>query len=179
MELYSSTLQGNTAVMSSVVGSSSIALANSPLMLSLSLQRPSYLLHVLTFASTDFVQPVLEILLADVPGEFRAELRLGLQEALINAARHGNCSDPNKLVRVHFSMTPNRYLWIITDEGPGFNCHKQYRYDPTCEDNYVHKECGRGVMILKQIFDEVCWNPQGNQLRLSKHLYPGRCPVVT
>ncbi len=147
-------------------------------MVSISLQRSMQTLHIINFSSTLFLRPILELLLVDIPPAFRAELRLGLQEALVNAARHGNCLDPHKSVRVQFAVTPRRYLWIITDQGQGFNCQKVYTHDPTLAAGYVHQECGRGVLMLKQIFDEVVWNEQGNQLRLCKHLSEGCRPLV-
>lgn len=50
----------------------------------------------LQFASTLYFQPVIAFLLEGVPQRWQAEIRLGLQEALVNAARHGNGLDPNK-----------------------------------------------------------------------------------
>jgi len=52
---------------------------------------------------------------------WRAELRLGLQEALVNAAKHGNNLDPSKLVIVRFSLANDHYWWVIADQGCGFN----------------------------------------------------------
>jgi anti-sigma regulatory factor (Ser/Thr protein kinase) len=149
-----------------------------PAVLAISLHRSAHPLHVLRFTSTTFLRPILELLLSDVSPNFRYELKLGLHEALVNAAKHGNCLDPGKTVQVYFAITPYRYLWIITDEGNGFNCRRAYTEDPTHAEDYVNRECGRGVMILKQIFDEVQWNEQGNQLRLCKHLHEGCRPLM-
>lgn len=124
----------------------------------------------MSFASTLYLCPILDLLLAQIPDELQPEVRLGLQEALVNAAKHGNKLDPSKTVVVEFSVLEDSYFWIISDEGSGFA--------PTCECN-VHpeehlppeeSESGRGLCILNQIFDEVRWNYQGTQLMLSKQI---------
>lgn len=124
----------------------------------------------LSFASTLYLCPILDLLLAEVPDRWRSELRLGLQEALVNAAKHGNNLDPSKQVLVRFSLIDNQYWWIISDQGSGFSppssqpsvCFKGL----PCDEN----ECGRGLFILHQIFDEVQWNPEGTELRLCKQV---------
>lgn len=70
----------------------------------------------ISFASTLYLCPILDILLADVPCRWRAELRLGLQEALVNAAKHGNKLDPSKVVIVSFSVADDHYWWVISDQ---------------------------------------------------------------
>jgi serine/threonine-protein kinase RsbW len=124
-----------------------------------------------SFASTLHLCPVLDLLLVDVPARWRAEVRLGLQEALVNAAKHGNNLDPNKTVLVEFYVLENEYWWVISDQGTGFapDCSCK----PDCaEEKDVHQveECGRGLYILHQVFDQVHWNQQGTELRLCKRV---------
>ncbi|MFN7355113.1 MAG: ATP-binding protein, partial [Pseudanabaena sp.] len=71
----------------------------------------------LSFTSTLYLAPVLDLLLNEVPSEWQAELRLGLQEALVNAAKHGNSLDPCKQITVKFSIISQIYCWVITDQG--------------------------------------------------------------
>ncbi|MES1021620.1 anti-sigma regulatory factor [Gloeocapsa sp. BRSZ] len=123
----------------------------------------------ISFASTLYLCPILDLLLAEVPCRWQAELRLGLQEALVNAAKHGNNLDPSKLVIVKFKIEDDHYWWLISDEGGGFT--------PPCECNgnpheYLppeESENGRGLCILHEIFDRVHWNANGTELRLGKH----------
>ena len=61
----------------------------------------------ISFASTLYLCPILDLLLAEIPTQLQAELRLGLQEALVNAAKHGNNLDPSKTVIVRFSLIDN------------------------------------------------------------------------
>lgn len=122
----------------------------------------------LSFASTLYLYPILDLLLMSVPTQWRPELRLGLQEALVNAAKHGNNLDPTKDVSVRFLVEEDRYWWIISDQGRGFDypcdCELHCDGDITQEVD----ECGRGLYILHQIFDEVRWAHEGTELQLCK-----------
>lgn len=124
-----------------------------------------------SFASTLYLCPILDCLLANVPVDDDAELRLGLQEALVNAAKHGNKLDPYKTIFVHFSISRSQCWWIITDQGVGFNPpdHCQIPPPPQVIPD-VGCECGRGLFILHQIFDQVYWNGDGTELRLFKSM---------
>lgn len=134
----------------------------------------------ISFASTLYLGSILDLLLAEIPTECQDELRLGLQEALVNAAKHGNKLDPSKTVVVRFSIINNHFWWLISDQGGGFK-------PPTCrcslsavENNdrswddpelpHDNNECGRGLYILEQIFDRVEWNSDGTELMLSKQI---------
>ena len=123
-----------------------------------------------SFSSTLFLCPILDSLLSKVPGKWHAEIRLGLQEALVNAAKHGNNLDPRKQVIVRFCFEEGAYWWIISDEGGGFQ--------PPARDlpqssslPQVESESGRGMFLLNQIFDRVVWNRQGTEICLCKQLY--------
>lgn len=126
------------------------------------------------FASTLYLCPILDLLLAQIPVRWQAELRLGLQEALVNAARHGNKLDPSKTVSVRFSIVDGHYWWVISDEGAGFSPPSQDR-DEVEPAQYLppqEAESGRGMCILHEIFDQVHWHSQGQgtELRLCKEV---------
>jgi serine/threonine-protein kinase RsbW len=44
-------------------------------------------------------------------------IKLSLEEALINAIKHGNGDDPAKKVHIEAKVTPKRFEVIIEDEG--------------------------------------------------------------
>ena len=46
-------------------------------------------------------------------------IKLALEEALVNAIKHGNQMDPDKRVFVSYTVTAERFDIRITDEGPG------------------------------------------------------------
>ncbi len=136
--------------------------------------------NTVSFASTLYLIPILDLLLAEIPPRWRAEVRLGLQEALVNAAKHGNKLDPSKTVLVRFYSVANQYWWVISDQGEGFrpsqDCFEDLSKDLPCEE----RECGRGMFILHQVFDQVQWNAKGTELRLCKRVKEvSRSPVVT
>jgi serine/threonine-protein kinase RsbW len=121
----------------------------------------------ISFASTLYLCPILDLLLAEIPATLQAELRLGLQEALVNAAKHGNNLDPSKTVVVRF-----QYWWVISDQGRGFAPSSDSDSD-TDPIDYLppdEAESGRGLCLLHQIFDQVEWNRKGTELRLCKQL---------
>lgn len=122
-----------------------------------------------SFASTLYLSPILDLLLQKVPKKLHPEIRLGLQEALVNAAKHGNQLDPSKRVHVKFRYYRGEYSWIVTDEGNGFirelSCPlDEFSLPPEEAEN------GRGLCILHQIFDQVLWDSHGKQVKLCKQV---------
>ncbi|MFZ4640480.1 MAG: ATP-binding protein [Nodosilinea sp.] len=121
----------------------------------------------LSFVSTLYLHPVLDILLTEVPKQWRAEVRLGLQEALVNAAKHGNRLDPTKQVTVRYTTSASSFWWVIADQGKGFDhpCHPGDCFD--CNEFHLG-DCGRGLFILYQVFDQVNWHHGGREVHLHK-----------
>lgn len=133
-----------------------------------------------SFASTLYLLPILDLLLAEIPSRWRPEIRLGLQEALVNAAKHGNNLDPSKTVLVRFFASADQYWWIISDQGSGFKPPQSCAIQPDTQLPCEERECGRGLYILHQIFDQVQWNRQGTELRLYKRVEgAARLPVLS
>ena len=126
--------------------------------------------NTVSFASTLYLVPILDLLLAEIPPQWRPEVRLGLQEALVNAAKHGNKLDPSKTVLVRFSVVADQYWWVISDQGGGFSPPKFCVGDAEKTISCCEKECGRGLYILHQVFDQVQWNRQGTELILCKRV---------
>ena len=93
-------------------------------------------------------------------------IQMAVEEAVMNAIKHGNHEDPEKSVSVFVEVTENRFYAKITDEGPGF-CPDDVP-DPTLEAN-LEKVSGRGVMLIKTFVDECRYNKCGNSVELVKH----------
>ncbi len=123
-----------------------------------------------SFASTLYLSPILDLLLHRVPKPFHPEIRLGLQEALVNAAKHGNQLDPCKTVEVKFCYYHDAYSWIVCDQGEGFVQESSCPLDEF-ELPPEEAENGRGLCILNQIFDQVRWNHEGTQVKLYKQIH--------
>lgn len=75
-------------------------------------------------------------------------IRLALSEAITNAIRHGNDSNPNKKVVIDVEELHNRLYCCVSDEGDGFDISTWA--DPRLVSNR-EKEGGRGVLFLKEI----------------------------
>jgi len=92
-------------------------------------------------------------------------MRLALEEALVNAIKHGNGMDPNKQVRVTCHVDEQETRVTIQDEGPGFDPDDVP--DPTSEEN-LEKPGGRGIMLMRAFMSEVTYSETGNEVLLVK-----------
>jgi serine/threonine-protein kinase RsbW len=92
-------------------------------------------------------------------------IRLALEEALVNAIKHGNQSDPGKKVRISYRVLADRFEVAISDEGTGFNPNDVP--DPTAAEN-LERPCGRGLMLMRHYMSEVHYNDSGNAVVMSK-----------
>src|ERR1043166_2822056 len=48
-------------------------------------------------------------------------VRLALEEAVVNAIKHGHCGDTSKPVRVGYCVTPQEVVIQVEDQGNGFS----------------------------------------------------------
>jgi len=92
-------------------------------------------------------------------------VRLALEEALVNAIKHGNQMDRSKQVRVSYRLTLDRLEVQITDEGNGFD--PEDVPDPTAVEN-LERPCGRGLMLMRHYMTEVVYNSRGNAVSMTK-----------
>jgi serine/threonine-protein kinase RsbW len=92
-------------------------------------------------------------------------VKISLEEALINAIKHGNKLDPHKKVHVEASVTPKETEIIVEDEGPGFN--RAHVPDPTAEENLL-KCSGRGILLMETYMDRVEYSKSGRRVRMIK-----------
>ena len=91
-------------------------------------------------------------------------VRLAIEEAVVNAFRHGNRSDPAKVVFFRAVIDDARADFEVEDQGPGFD--PRLIPDPTDEDN-LEIPSGRGVMLIKAYMTEVEYVKPGNKLRMA------------
>jgi serine/threonine-protein kinase RsbW len=92
-------------------------------------------------------------------------IKLALEEALVNAIKHGNQMDPDKHVTVSYQVTSDRFDIRITDEGSGFN--PEDVPDPTAPEN-LERPCGRGLLLIRGFMTEVVYHGRGNSVSMSK-----------
>jgi len=93
-------------------------------------------------------------------------VRLALEEALVNAIKHGNEMDRSKSVYISYRFVGGERLEIrITDEGRGFDPADVP--DPTAIEN-LERPCGRGLMLMRYYMTEVEYNSLGNSVSMAK-----------
>jgi serine/threonine-protein kinase RsbW len=92
-------------------------------------------------------------------------LFVALDEAFVNAIKHGNKYDPEKLVRITADVSAAEARFTIEDEGEGFDVSNIP--DPLDPEN-LFKTSGRGVLFIHNIMDEVTYNSRGNRLTMIK-----------
>lgn len=92
-------------------------------------------------------------------------VRLSMEEALVNAIKHGNRMDPEKLVHVRYRITDEHFEIEIEDEGAGF--HPDDVPDPTAPEN-LERPCGRGLLLMRSYMTECEFLPPGNICRMRR-----------
>lgn len=124
----------------------------------------------------------------------RTRIGVALEEALVNAAEHGNLEldsalrssdrrayveladqrracepycDRRVYVEAHLSRSEARF--VVRDEGSGFD--PGTLPDPRDPENLL-KVSGRGVLIMRTFMDDVRFNPDGNEVTLIKLCAP-------
>jgi serine/threonine-protein kinase RsbW len=97
--------------------------------------------------------------------EAQFAIKLALEEALVNAIKHGNQCQVETRVIVEYDVNARQAVIQITDEGRGFD--PESLPDPTADEN-LECPCGRGVMLMRAYMDEVQYNTRGNSVRMVK-----------
>ena len=120
--------------------------------------------------STDAVRPLLDEILNTLmttgwENKLVFGVHLSMEEALVNAVKHGNKYDPAKKVHVRVGISSNLFRAEIADEGDGFDPAKLP--DPTDPD-YLDKPNGRGVMLMRNFMTKVEYNPKCNAVFMEK-----------
>ena len=90
-------------------------------------------------------------------------IRLCLEEAIVNAFRHGNRGAPGKVVEFRCDINHERAEFEVRDEGEGFD--PSGVPDPTADEN-LEIPSGRGLMLMRAYMSEVEHVPPGNALRM-------------
>jgi DNA-binding response OmpR family regulator len=125
-----------------------------------------------------------------LPEEEILNLKIGIEEMIINAVEHGNLgisfaekaaaieagtlrelvaerlagAGGAKSVTVSSRLTRDRFQITVCDEGEGFD----WRALPGVEAGNLLAFSGRGIFLTKIYFDEVRYNERGNEVTLVK-----------
>jgi serine/threonine-protein kinase RsbW len=122
-------------------------------------------------SSHDIVHKLCREILGDVKrSDFSQDdvfgIHLAIEEAMINAAKHGNDDDPLKRISVNYTVTADKFDISITDEGSGFK--PEVVPDPRCGEN-LYKVTGRGLLLMRAYMDSVEYNKAGNCVHMVKY----------
>lgn len=93
------------------------------------------------------------------------DIRLCLEEALINAMKYGNALRKEVPVELDVEGSDKEVRITVKDQGPGFDV--KGLADCTQEQN-LYRNHGRGVYLIHQLMDEVRYNDKGNSLLMVK-----------
>jgi serine/threonine-protein kinase RsbW len=120
--------------------------------------------------SCEEITPVIENILAVLEAagyssKDKFAIRLSLEEALVNAIKHGHKGDPGKEVQLRYYLGPDSFLAEIEDQGPGFNLEDVP--DPLALENREHP-CGRGLILMRSFMTWVRFNEAGNRVTLCR-----------
>jgi len=118
-------------------------------------------------AQVSLIQEEIERLLESrgYAGRDLFAIRLSLEEALVNAVKHGNQFDRGKQVYIAYRVTDDQFEITIEDEGPGFNADEVA--DPLAFEN-LERPCGRGLLLMRRYMSVVVFHPPGNKVTLRK-----------
>lgn len=90
-------------------------------------------------------------------------IRLSIEEAVMNGFRHGNLSDPQKMVEVRWRIDAQSAVLHVIDEGGGFN--PEAVPDPTLDEN-LEIPSGRGLMLIRAYMSYSKYHEPGNHLEM-------------
>jgi serine/threonine-protein kinase RsbW len=99
------------------------------------------------------------------PGD--SDVIIALDEAIVNAIKHGNKNDPSKTVRIVAELTARGARFTVRDEGSGFS--RDGLPDPT-DPLRLLVPSGRGLLLISHIMDDVHHNECGNEICMSRRV---------
>ena len=93
-------------------------------------------------------------------------VRLALQEAVINAVKHGHGNDPRKRARISWVVSMSAVRLVVEDDGAGFASDRVP--DPCLPEN-LERPGGRGVLIMRSYMSWVRFNDAGNRVVMCRY----------
>ena len=114
----------------------------------------AYLAVASRFENIELVQAVVEDLLRrlELGEDDRHWIGLAVREAVANAIKHGNGSDPSKQVEVEVRIDAGDVEVSVRDEGKGFDPSSVA--DPLAPENLL-RPGGRGIFYMRSLMDKV------------------------
>jgi len=124
-----------------------------------------------TFRAADEVPSLLDDVVAAMdeqvfPKKDVFAVRLAMEEALVNAVKHGNRGDPAKEARMRYFVNTEFVLLEVEDEGQGFD--PAGVPDPLAPEN-LERPSGRGLFLIRKYMTWMEHNERGNCITMCKH----------
>jgi serine/threonine-protein kinase RsbW len=94
-------------------------------------------------------------------------IKLSLEESLVNAVKYGNNNDPGLFVDFSLEIKGDLVTIKIKDQGSGFDFANVL--DPTREEN-LERTSGRGIFLIKSLMDKVEYSEGGSRITMQKSL---------
>jgi serine/threonine-protein kinase RsbW len=92
-------------------------------------------------------------------------MRLALEEAVVNAIKHGHKGDSSLVARIRYHVTSHEAVAVVEDQGQGFDPTQVP--DPLAEEN-LERSSGRGLLLMRAYLTWVRFNRRGNVVTLCK-----------
>jgi serine/threonine-protein kinase RsbW len=120
--------------------------------------------------SVEEVAPILNRLATEMctrgyPRPDAFAVRLALEEAVVNALRHGHRALPDELVQVSYVVADEWVLMEVEDRGPGFI--PSLVPDPLADENLA-KPSGRGLLLMNHYMSWVRFFGRGNVVTMCR-----------
>ena len=93
-------------------------------------------------------------------------VHLALEEAIVNAHKHGHQGVWTLPVKIRYRMNWDGLAAQVEDQGPGFD--PEQVPDPLAPEN-LDRPSGRGLLLMRSFMTRVCHNDQGNCVCFCKH----------
>jgi DNA-binding response OmpR family regulator len=145
-------------------------------------------------AAIDPLERLMSQLKTDLPPLTRETITYAFREMLRNAIEHGGKNDPTQFVEVGYLRSPRIILYRIKDPGEGFTIESLYRgegsiaaflnpEDDPLQHARVREEEGMrpggfGILIARDLVDEMIFNEKHNEVILIKYLTSGEASTA-
>ena len=134
-------------------------------------------------AAVDPLERLMAQLKTDLPRETRENVTYAFREMLRNAIEYGGKNDPSQCVEVSYLRTPRLILYRIKDPGEGFSMEFLKHAAILNPEGHPlgHEKVrtlqglrpgGFGILIARNMVDEMIYNDRHNEVVLIKYLDP-------
>jgi DNA-binding NarL/FixJ family response regulator len=119
--------------------------------------------------------------IAELPDPQRSQVAMAFREMLMNAIEHGGRLDPNQYIEIEYVRGRHMVACHITDPGLGFTLDEipHAAIANPADDPMRHvalreeqgmRPGGFGVLLARQLVDELIYGQDGNEVLLIKYL---------